>query len=156
MSGFFALRRDGVDLDSLHPVGFKILLEAVARCRLRVAEVGFTFGPRYSGESKANLREGLRFATHLTRLAGRDAAHAPPTPGGAFAAVGATGLVVNTIAFWMLLRFGHLPICRRRGVLHPDLHHVELRGHGALRLLRIEGPVACWGATFGSACSTTP
>jgi dolichol-phosphate mannosyltransferase len=109
MSGFFALRRDAVDLDSLHPVGFKILLEAVARCRLRVAEVGFTFAPRHSGESKANLREGLRFATHLTRLRVGTLLTPRQQRAAGFAAVGATGLVVNTIAFWMLLRFGHLP-----------------------------------------------
>ena len=109
MSGFFALRRDAVDLDSLHPVGFKILLEAVARCRLRVAEVGFTFAPRHSGESKASLREGLRFATHLARLRAGTLLTARQQRAVGFAAVGATGLVVNTIAFWMLLRFGHLP-----------------------------------------------
>jgi dolichol-phosphate mannosyltransferase len=109
MSGFFALRRDAVDLDSLHPVGFKILLEAVARCRLRVAEIGFTFAPRHSGESKADLREGLRFATHLTRLRVGTLLTARQQRAVGFAAVGATGLVVNTIAFWMLLRFGHLP-----------------------------------------------
>jgi dolichol-phosphate mannosyltransferase len=109
MSGFFALRRDAVDLDSLHPVGFKILLEAVARCRLRVAEVGFTFAPRHSGESKADLREGLRFASHLTRLRVGTLLTPRQQRAAGFAAVGATGLVVNTIAFWMLLRFGHLP-----------------------------------------------
>jgi putative flippase GtrA len=109
MSGFFALRRDAVDLDSLHPVGFKILLEAVARCRLKVAEVGFTFAPRHSGESKASLREGLRFATHLARLRAGTLLTPRQQRAAGFAAVGATGLVVNTIAFWMLLRFGHLP-----------------------------------------------
>ena len=109
MSGFFALRREAVDLDSLHPVGFKILLEAVARCRLRVAEIGFTFAPRHSGESKADLREGLRFATHLTRLRVGTLLTPRQQRAAGFAAVGATGLVVNTIAFWMLLRFGHLP-----------------------------------------------
>jgi dolichol-phosphate mannosyltransferase len=68
MSGFFAVRSSAVDLDALRPIGFKILLEAVARCRLRVAEVGFSLAPRYSGESKASFREGIRFASHLTRL----------------------------------------------------------------------------------------
>ena len=109
MSGFFALRLEAVDLDSLRPVGFKILLEAVARCRLRVAEVGFSFAPRYSGESKADFREGLRFAAHLTRLRLGTLLTARQQRAAGFAAVGATGLVVNTIAFWMFLRFGHLP-----------------------------------------------
>jgi dolichol-phosphate mannosyltransferase len=109
MSGFFALRLSAVDIDSLRPVGFKILLEAVARCRLRVAEVGFSFAPRYSGESKADFREGLRFAAHLTRLRLGTLLSPRQQRAVGFAAVGATGLVVNTIAFWMLINFGHLP-----------------------------------------------
>ena len=109
MSGFFALRLAAVDIDSLRPVGFKILLEAVARCRLKVAEVGFSFAPRYSGESKADFREGLRFAVHLTRLRLGTLLTPRQQRAAGFAAVGATGLVVNTIAFWMLIRFGQLP-----------------------------------------------
>jgi dolichol-phosphate mannosyltransferase len=109
MSGFFAVRLDALDLDSLRPVGFKILLEAVARCRLRVAEVGFCFAPRYSGESKASLQEGLRFAAHLTRLRIGTLLSPRQQRAVGFAAVGATGLVINTIAFWLLLRFNDLP-----------------------------------------------
>ncbi len=108
MSGFFALRMSAIDVDSLRPVGFKILLEAVARCRLRVAEVGFTFAPRNAGESKASLHEGLRFASHLARLRVSTLFTPRQIRAAGFAAVGATGLVVNTIAFWFLLRL-HLP-----------------------------------------------
>jgi dolichol-phosphate mannosyltransferase len=109
MSGFFALRLSAVDIDSLRPVGFKILLEAVARCRLTATEVGFTFAPRHSGESKADFREGLRFANHLTRLRLETLATARQRRAVAFAAVGLTGLVVNTFAFWLLLQFVHMP-----------------------------------------------
>lgn len=109
MSGFFAVRASAVNLDSLRPVGFKILLEAIARCRLRVAEIGFSFAPRYSGESKASFREGLRFANHLTRLRLGTLCTERQRRAAGFAAVGATGLVVNTIAFWLLVRFGHVP-----------------------------------------------
>ena len=35
---------------------------------LRVAEVGFEFGERYAGASKASLREGARYLSHLWRL----------------------------------------------------------------------------------------
>jgi dolichol-phosphate mannosyltransferase len=108
MSGFFAVRLAAVDIDSLRPVGFKILLEAVARCRLTVAEVGFRFAPRYSGESKASFREGIRFATHLTRLRIGTLLTPRQRRAGAFAGVGLTGLVVNTVAFWLLVHFGQL------------------------------------------------
>ncbi len=109
MSGFFALRMSAVDIDILRPVGFKILLEAIARCRLRVKEIGFSFAPRYSGQSKASVMEGLRFANHLTRLRLGTMLTDRQRRAGGFAAVGATGLVVNTIAFWAFVRFGHVP-----------------------------------------------
>jgi dolichol-phosphate mannosyltransferase len=109
MSGFFALRKSAVDVDALRPVGFKILLEAVARCRLKVAEVGFTFAPRNAGESKADFREGLRFAVHLAKLRATTMLTARQMRAVGFAAVGATGLVVNTLAFWLIMRLGHIP-----------------------------------------------
>jgi glycosyltransferase involved in cell wall biosynthesis len=108
MSGFFAVRLAAVDIDSLRPVGFKILLEAVARCRLTVAEVGFTFAPRYSGESKASFSEGIRFAGHLTRLRLGTLLTARQQRAAGFAGVGLTGLVVNAVAFWLLIRYGHM------------------------------------------------
>lgn len=110
MSGFFAVRKSAVDVDELRPVGFKILLEAVARgSRLKVAEVGFTFAPRHAGESKADFREGLRFVLHLATLRATTMLTARQRRAVGFAAVGATGLVVNTLAFWLIMRLGHVP-----------------------------------------------
>jgi dolichol-phosphate mannosyltransferase len=87
MSGFFLVRRDALRLDTLRPRGFKILLELLIRHpALRCAEVSFTFGERRAGRSKATIREGLRYLSLLTRL--RFAR---------FGAVGASGLVVNTV-----------------------------------------------------------
>jgi dolichol-phosphate mannosyltransferase len=69
MSGFFAVRLAGCDIDRLHPIGYKILLEVVLRnANLRVSEVGFEFGARHSGTSKAGVREGGRFLAHVVRL----------------------------------------------------------------------------------------
>ena len=108
MSGFFAVRRSAVTVDDLRPEGFKILLETVARCELDVHEVAFTFADRNAGESKADMAEGFRFARHLVRL--RLGTMGTPTVRRAagFAVVGATGLVVNAIAFWAMLRSGGL------------------------------------------------
>jgi dolichol-phosphate mannosyltransferase len=93
MSGFFMVRRKALDLDSLHPQGFKILLEVLVRTpSLRVAEVGFTFGERHAGDSKASVREGLNYLTQLWRL--RLSAFTMRV--GRFGLVGLTGLVVNT------------------------------------------------------------
>jgi dolichol-phosphate mannosyltransferase len=87
MSGFFLVRRDAIALDRLRPRGFKILLEILVRNpALRTAEVSFTFGERRAGRSKATMREGMRYLSLLARL--RFAR---------FGAVGASGLVVNTV-----------------------------------------------------------
>ncbi len=69
LSGFFLLRRAAVDLGRLRPQGFKILLEILVRHPdLRVVEVGYVFGARQAGESKATVGEGLRYLALVTRL----------------------------------------------------------------------------------------
>lgn len=68
MTGFFAVRREAIDLGSLRPRGFKILLEILVRHRVRVVEVPFVFAERRSGDSKASMRQGLRFVVQLAAL----------------------------------------------------------------------------------------
>lgn len=68
MTGFFGFRRSAVDVEELRPTGFKILLEILARHRLDVAEVPFVFGERHAGESKATLKEGVRYLQQLAGL----------------------------------------------------------------------------------------
>ena len=68
MSGFFLFERERVDIDSLKPMGFKILLEIAARTpHLRVAEVPFVFAPGMPVPPRP-ASEGVRFAGHLLRL----------------------------------------------------------------------------------------
>jgi dolichol-phosphate mannosyltransferase len=87
MTGFFALNTTSIDLADLRPRGFKILLEILARNPLRVTEEPFVFGERHAGESKASLREGLRFLLQLAALRfGRLSS---------FAVIGALGAVAN-------------------------------------------------------------
>ena len=69
LTGLFLVRRSAVDATTLRPDGFKILLEILVRCpALHVSEVHFDFAPRYDGQSKADVREGIRFFRHLVRL----------------------------------------------------------------------------------------
>ncbi len=69
LTGFFLVRRTAIDIATLQPEGFKILLEILARHPdLRVTELHFEFAPRLEGQSKADLNEGMRFFRHLTRL----------------------------------------------------------------------------------------
>ncbi|MCW3004892.1 MAG: Undecaprenyl-phosphate mannosyltransferase [Conexibacter sp.] len=99
MSGFFLIRRAAVDLDRLRPRGFKILLEIAVRTPdLRVSEVGFHFGERVSGESKAGAREAARYAGQLLSARLGDGTGRLAR----FALVGLTGLAVNTLALALL------------------------------------------------------
>jgi dolichol-phosphate mannosyltransferase len=87
MTGFFAIDTTSIDLEGLRPRGFKILLEVLARNPLRVAEEPFVFAERHAGESKASLREGLRFLLQLAALRfGRLSS---------FAVIGAFGALAN-------------------------------------------------------------
>jgi dolichol-phosphate mannosyltransferase len=99
MSGFFLVRRSALDLNALHPNGFKILLEIVARTPgLRVGSVPFRFGERFAEASKASVSEGLRYLQLLCAL------RVGPSFSrfGRFGLVGVSGLLVNSIllAFW--------------------------------------------------------
>lgn len=90
MTGFFAVRRNSIELSALHPQGFKILLEILGRTSsLKVIEEPFIFGERKAGESKATFHQGLRFLFQLAglrfgRLSG-------------FAFIGALGAVANLL-----------------------------------------------------------
>jgi putative flippase GtrA len=94
MSGFFLVRKANLPLDQLRPRGFKILLEILVRTpNLHLDEVGFAFGERYAGESKASLREGLRYLSHLAQLRFNENTRNLTR----FMLIGLSGLLVNTL-----------------------------------------------------------
>ena len=68
MSGFFLVRRDAIALDELRPRGFKILLEILVRTPGEGRRGVVRFGERHAGQSKATIREGLRYLSLLARL----------------------------------------------------------------------------------------
>jgi dolichol-phosphate mannosyltransferase len=69
LTGFFAVQRDAIDVDSLKAEGFKILLEILVRHPTLVKrEVPLVFASRQAGESKAGLRNGMAFAWQLAAL----------------------------------------------------------------------------------------
>jgi dolichol-phosphate mannosyltransferase len=69
LSGFFCVRRSVVAGLELRPIGFKILLELLVLCPgLAVADVPFTLAERNGGASKASLRQGALYLSHLASL----------------------------------------------------------------------------------------
>ncbi|MCJ1706204.1 glycosyltransferase family 2 protein [Microbacterium sp. VKM Ac-2923] len=98
MTGFFLVDRRALEIETLQPRGFKILLEILARKQMRIAEVPFSFAPRFAGESKASFSQGMRFLLQLTMLRfGRMSA---------FALVGGLGAVANLAIMWALQMVG--------------------------------------------------
>lgn len=98
LAGFFLVRVKAVDLESLRPNGFKILLDILVRNpKLTKAEVPFHFGERFAGQSKAsaaeawkyfNLLLALRFGEGFLRFTG-------------FALVGLSGILVNSLVLYL-------------------------------------------------------
>jgi dolichol-phosphate mannosyltransferase len=70
MAGFFGLRRESFEAaEQLNPIGYKIGLELMIKCRCqRVVEVPIHFANRKCGTSKLTLKEQLNYIRHLARL----------------------------------------------------------------------------------------
>ncbi|MGE3180155.1 MAG: polyprenol monophosphomannose synthase [Phycisphaerae bacterium] len=69
MSGFFAVRRDDLNLSALRPIGYKIALEMIVRHNWHnVVEIPITFSDRQAGQTKLSVAEQLRYLRHLSRL----------------------------------------------------------------------------------------
>lgn len=71
MAGFFALRRSTwASAAPLDPIGYKIGLELIVKCRCRhVVEIPIHFADRHAGKSKLSLKEQFNYLRHLARLA---------------------------------------------------------------------------------------
>lgn len=70
MSGFFALRRETYEqAERLTPLGYKVGLELMCKCRVRnVREIPIHFSARAHGESKLTLAQQFKYLEHLSRL----------------------------------------------------------------------------------------
>ena len=70
MSGFFALQRKTFErAQRLSPLGYKIALELMCKCRVgKVQEVPIHFGLRQKGQSKLSLKQQFNYLQHLSRL----------------------------------------------------------------------------------------
>jgi dolichol-phosphate mannosyltransferase len=98
LSGFFLCRRVLIDGIEFRPVGFKILLELlVCVPGIRVRDVPLKLEPRASGESKAELGQGLLFLKHCWSLFVYVAGSARYWK---FGLAGISGLVVFLAVLW--------------------------------------------------------
>ena len=73
LSGFFLFKRRVIEGIELRPMGYKILLEILAKGKAGdVKEVPYTFKERMYGESKLDLGEQKDYLAHLFTLAARE------------------------------------------------------------------------------------
>jgi dolichol-phosphate mannosyltransferase len=103
MSGFFGLRRTTFERgEDLNPIGYKIALELIVKCRCRrIVDVPIHFADRQAGESKLTLAEQMKYLQHLRRLLifkYPDWSYALQ-----FATVGTSGTVVNLAVLTLLV-----------------------------------------------------
>ena len=69
MSGYFILRKKVISGKSLDPIGYKVLLEVLAKGTYKkVIEAPYFFKEREKGSSKAGLREYLNTSIHIWKL----------------------------------------------------------------------------------------
>ena len=104
MSGFFAVRRD-VLLEAapgLSNVGYKILLDLVASSprTLKLAEVGYTFGTRQSGESKLDEMVALEY---IELLLDKTIGRFVPVKLVQFGAIGVLGVGVHLALLYLTI-----------------------------------------------------
>jgi dolichol-phosphate mannosyltransferase len=93
MSGYLMVRREVVQGIELSPVGYKILVELLARCAPRaVAEVPYVFRERLAGQSKLSPAIYGNYLRHLLRLR---LANLAPERFLRFAVVGLSGVIVD-------------------------------------------------------------
>ncbi|AIE75227.1 MULTISPECIES: glycosyltransferase [unclassified Synechocystis] len=112
MSGFFVVRRQAIANCPLSPVGYKILIEVAARGRIHwLAEVGYVFRERRSGQSKVTWRQYVEYLQHLLKLRLSLSSRFLQ-----FCAVGLTGVGVDMLILFMLTEpsMGDLPLSRSK------------------------------------------
>ena len=108
MSGYFMVRRSAIANKPLSPLGYKILLEVLGRGEIRqVAEVGYVFQERQSGESKVTWKQYVDYLRHLFRLRlarfkGKGKPIVPLTRFIRFGLVGLSGVFVDMVFLYLL------------------------------------------------------
>jgi dolichol-phosphate mannosyltransferase len=100
MSGFFMITRRAIENIDLNPLGYKILIEVMARGRSRwIGEVPYVFRERDHGASKVTGKVYRDYIWHLLRLR---LGALPFSRFARFAVVGCSGVVVDMGLLYLL------------------------------------------------------
>jgi dolichol-phosphate mannosyltransferase len=100
MSGYFMFRRQAIAGVTLDPLGYKILIEVVARGEVQwIGEVGYVFRERSEGESKVTWHLYVQYLLHLLKLRW---ATLPRSRFFKFCVVGGSGVLVDMAVLFLL------------------------------------------------------
>lgn len=100
-SGFFMMRKTVLNESNLQPIGWKILIEILARGSYkRIIEIPYRFQSRRLGDSKMSAREQWNYLLHLARLIKDSPADRRFY---SFALVGLSGVIVNMVVYTLLV-----------------------------------------------------
>jgi dolichol-phosphate mannosyltransferase len=100
MSGYFMVKRRAVQDATMHPLGYKILIEVMGRGNIRwIAEAPYVFRERLEGESKVTWKLYVEYMRHLIRLR---ISMLPVNRFFRFALVGSTGVLVDMSLLFLL------------------------------------------------------
>jgi dolichol-phosphate mannosyltransferase len=104
----FMLKASILEGATLRPMGYKILLEVLAKANYRtVVEVPYMFGPRDCGTSKLGTRQTFEYFLHLAQLA---FATGQFKTWFCYATVGFTGASVHLAILMRLIARQHVPL----------------------------------------------
>jgi dolichol-phosphate mannosyltransferase len=110
MSGYFLVTRQALTDKVLSPLGYKILVEVVGRGDIaKIAEVGYEFQERQSGDSKVTAKQYVEYIRHLLRLRWSRSQRFLM-----FLAVGLSGVVVDMAVLYLLHHNLDLPLTRSK------------------------------------------
>jgi dolichol-phosphate mannosyltransferase len=106
MSGYFLVQREAIANQILSPLGYKILVEVVGRGQIgKIAEVGYEFQERLSGDSKVTAKQYTEYIRHLLRLRLSRSRRLL-----LFLAVGLSGVLVDIVVLYILRENHYLPL----------------------------------------------
>jgi dolichol-phosphate mannosyltransferase len=138
--GFFGVRRSVIDGVDLRPIGWKILIEVLAKGRYRtVHEIPYRFIARDAGESKMSLREQWNYVRHLVRLI---ATLPEERRFYLFCMIGLLGVLVNLVAMSAFLHLFHIPVLAASvlaslvAMIHNFVWNDRVTWHGHARRVR--------------------
>jgi dolichol-phosphate mannosyltransferase len=99
LSGFFILKKSSINLKKINGIGFKFLLELLAKQELKIEEIPFEFKKRERGKSKLNFKEILNFISLLFHLL-KETKEIKRII--LFSIIGLSGVFINELFLWLL------------------------------------------------------